>query len=329
MTPSVISLKDNHAPENSAPTPKIWQRPWFRIAASALVLLLLFTFLPGRQILASIKRIPPVLGLGLLCAYLGLHLLGVVKWRILINSAGADLDFFPAIRCYYGGLFGNIFLPSLVGGDVVRAGMAFLHSRSKSAIVLGSLMDRVQDVLGLAAVTGFGILLLPGTLDYRTHKVFWTLAALLALGGASCVAALVAIPARKLPFKARRLMAKLRRGVRSMYRKPARMIAAFILGMGLQVSQVAINYSLGEATGIHISPGLWLFAWPLAKITALVPVTQGGIGVRDAALVGLLAPFGVPAARTAAVSLTFQAIVLIGGLVAGFISFLMGKYGRR
>jgi peptidoglycan/LPS O-acetylase OafA/YrhL len=109
----------------------------------------------------------------------------------------------------YGGLFGNIFLPSLVGGDVVRAGMAFLHSRSKSAIVLGSLMDRVQDVLGLAAVTGFGILLLPGTLDYRTHKLFWTLAALLTLGGASCVAALVAIPARKLPFKARRLMAKL------------------------------------------------------------------------------------------------------------------------
>jgi glycosyltransferase 2 family protein len=329
MTPAAIPEKETLVPEISASKPKVWQQPWFRIAGSATILILLFTILPGKQILAAVKRIPPVLGLGLLCAYLGLHLLGVVKWRILINSAGANLGLFAAIRCYYGGLFGNVFLPSLVGGDVVRAGMAFFHSRSKSAIVLGSLMDRVQDVLGLATITAIGVLLLPGTLDYRTHKLFWMLTGVLVLGGAACLGLLIAVPARKLPSRARRLMAKLRRGVRSMYRRPAKMILAFLLGMGLQTSQVAINFWLGEATGLHISPKLWLFAWPLAKISALLPVTQGGIGVRDAALIGLLAPFGIAPVRAAAVSLTFQAIVLTGGLIAGFISFVLGRYARK
>jgi glycosyltransferase 2 family protein len=329
MNPVAIPEQATSAPESSSPKPKVWQRPTFRIAVSTIILILLFTILPAKQILAAVKRIPPVLGLGLLCAYLGLHLLGVVKWRILINSAGANLGLFAATRCYYGGLFGNVFLPSLVGGDVVRAGMAFFHSRSKSAIVLGSLMDRVQDVLGLATITALGVLLLPGTLDYRTHKVFWMLTGILVLGGVVCLAAVVAVPARKLPFKARRLMAKLRRGVRSMYRRPAKMILAFVLGMGLQVSQVAINFCLGEATGLHISPKLWLFAWPLAKISALLPVTQGGIGVRDAALIGLLAPFGIPPTSAAAVSLTFQAIVLTGGLIAGFIAFVLGRYARK
>lgn len=329
MTPAAIPQKETLVPEISASKPKIWKRPWFRIAGSAIILILLFTILPGKQIVAAVKRIPPVLGLGLLCAYLGLHLLGVMKWRILINSAGANLGLFSAIRCYYGGLFGNIFLPSLVGGDVVRAGMAFFYSPSKSAIVLGSLMDRVQDVLGLATITAIGVLLLPGTLDYRTHKVFWMLTGVLVLGGATCLGLLIAVPARKLPFKARRLMAKLRRGIRSMYRRPAKMILAFILGMGLQTSQVAINFFLGEATGLHISPRLWLFAWPLAKISALLPVTQGGIGVRDAALIGLLAPFGIAPTSAAAVSLTFQAIVLTGGLIAGFIAFVLGRYARK
>ncbi|HEY6339990.1 MAG TPA: lysylphosphatidylglycerol synthase transmembrane domain-containing protein [Bryobacteraceae bacterium] len=329
MTPAATTEKEALPPEISASKPKVWQRPWFRIAGSAIILILLFTILPAKQIVAAVKRIPPVLGLGLLCGYLGLHLLGVVKWRILINSAGADLGLFAATRCYYGGLFGNVFLPSLVGGDVVRAGMAFSHSRSKSAIVLGSLMDRVQDVLGLATITAIGVLLLPGTLDYRTHKLFWMLTGVLVLGGAACLGLVIAVPARKLPFKARRLMAKLRRGVRSMYRRPAKMILAFLLGMGLQVSQVAINFWLGEATGLHISPKLWLFAWPLAKISALLPVTQGGIGVRDAALISLLAPFGIAPASAAAVSLTFQAIVLTGGLIAGFIAFVLGRHARK
>jgi len=71
---------------------------------------------------------------------------------------------------------------------------------------------------------------------------------------------------------------------------------------------------------------MWLFAWPLAKLSALVPITQGGIGVREAVLVSLLAPFGAPPAFTAAVGLLFEAIVISGGLIAGLIALLMGHF---
>jgi uncharacterized membrane protein YbhN (UPF0104 family) len=71
---------------------------------------------------------------------------------------------------------------------------------------------------------------------------------------------------------------------------------------------------------------MWLFAWPLAKLSALLPVTQGGIGVREAALAGLLAPFGAAPALTVAVGLTFEAIVITGGLLGGIVAFLMGRF---
>jgi uncharacterized protein (TIRG00374 family) len=311
---------------NETPKRKFWRSPYVRFGGSGLVLLLLLTYLPYKKVFSTIKSIPAETLLALLFGYLLLHLLGVIKWRVLINLAGADLEFPQAVRCYYWGLFGNIFLPSLVGGDVVRGGMAFLFSRSRAAIVLGSLMDRVQDVAGLLAVTCIGVLLLPGSLDDRSHRKLWLIAVVLMAAGLVAVASLFLIPARKFPMKARRIMVKLRRGIRSMYRKPGRMFTCFLIGMALQVSQVAINYYLGELAGLHMGFAIWLFAWPLAKLSALVPVTQGGIGVREVALVSLMAPFGAPAVLTAAVGLTFQAIVITGGLIGGILALAMGRF---
>jgi uncharacterized membrane protein YbhN (UPF0104 family) len=311
------------------PTRKLWRSPFIRIGGSLLVLTLLIAFLPTRQLWTTMKRIPPLLALGLLCGYLVVHLLGVVKWRLLINTAGADLSFLQSVRCYYLGLFGNIFLPSLVGGDFVRAGAAFRHSRSKPAIVLGSLFDRVQDVVALAAVAAVAALFLPRSLDPHSQRLFWMVGGILVAAGGVGVGSLFVIPARRFPFRIRRIMVKLRRGILSMYSRPGRMLLGFVFGVCLQICQAAINAWLGEAAGLPIGFGLWLFAWPLAKFLALIPITQGGIGVREVALVGLLAPFGAPAVLTAAVGLTFQAIVISGGLIGGVIAALLGFLSSR
>ena len=324
MTPQV-AIQQPAAP--AAPKPKFWRSPYLRIGGSLLILALLIAFLPSRQLWTTMKRIPPGMGIALLFGYLALHLLGVIKWRLLINTAGAGLSFSESVRCYYVGLFGNIFLPSLVGGDFVRAAAAFRSSRSKPAIVLGSLFDRVQDVVALAAVAAFGALFLPRALDPHSRRVFWVIGAMLAVGGAAGLASLFVIPARKFPFKLRRIMVKVRRGMFSMYRRPGRMMTGLFLGICLQVFQVVINSWLGNLAGLSsVGFGMWLFAWPLAKLSALAPFTQGGIGVREVALVGLLSPFGAPPVLTAAVGLTFQAIVITGGLIGGLFAFLIGRF---
>lgn len=309
------------------PKPKIWRRLAIKLGGSALILGTLLYFLPFHQLWSTIKQIPPFLSLGLLAAYMALHLLGVTKWRLLINLAGADLTFAQAVRCYYLGLFGNNFLPSLVGGDFVRAGLAFRLSRhSKTAIVLGSLIDRVQDVIGLLGVAAIGALLLPRALDLHSRRVFVGVAILLVAGGAVGVGAMFIVPVRKFPFKVRRIMVQLRRGIMSVYKNPGRVALCFCIGMVLQTLQVAINFPLAEASGLHVPFYFWLFAWPLAKLSSLLPVTQGGIGVREVALVALLAPLGAPPVLTAAVGLVFEAITIVGGLIAGVIAFIMSRF---
>jgi uncharacterized protein (TIRG00374 family) len=312
-----------------APAPtekgKFWKTPYFRYGMSLLVLALLLKFIPFQKVLATMKAVPPMVALAVLVCYLLMHLLGVQKWRMMINLAGAGMSFPRALRCYYWGLFGNIFLPSLVGGDLVRAGMAFLFARSKPAVVLGSLMDRMQDMGSLLAVTLIGVALIPGNTDARTRNILWITAGFLVTVSLAGAAVLFLVPVKRFSFKRRRTLVKVRHGARSMWRRPQTMLLAFTLGMTLQAGLTALNWRLGEATGLHVSLAAWLFAWPLAKLTSLFGFTQGGLGVREATLVFLLLPFGASRVNTLAVGLAFQAVMMTGNLTAGGIAMAMGR----
>jgi hypothetical protein len=66
--------------------------------------------------------------------------------------------------------------------------------------------------------------------------------------------------------------------------------------------------------------------WPLAKLSGLLPVSQGGIGVRELALAALAAPFGAPPVLTVAVGLVLETIVVASGLAAGLGAFLLGRH---
>ncbi len=301
------------------------RRALLRVGVSGAILAVLLIALPFDELIAALRRVPPLTGVAAVGAYLCLHMIGVLKWRMLINAAGAELSVAQAARGYYAGLFGNIFLPSIVGGDVVRAGVAFGVARSKAGVVLGSLLDRSLDVVALASVAGIGILLLPGALDAQSRAIFTWLAGVLGVGIVGGLLVIAAIRPRRLPFRMRRHAVRLRGIARSLAAQPGRVVLALGMGITLQTLLVLLNAWLGAACGIAISLQVWLFVWPLAKISGLVPVTQGGIGVREAAQVALFAPFGVPAVLAFAAGLIFELVVITGGLIGGAVSYLLGR----
>ena len=300
------------------------RNPWVRVGGSVLILGLLLAFLPVHKIGAALRRIPLGLWLWILAGYLATHLLGIVKWRFTLRLCKARLTFVQALRCYYAGLFGSVFLPSVVGGDVVRMALAFRIERNRAAVLLGSLVDRLLDIISLAIVTGIGILLLPGAIDPRHRRAFVVVAAVLTLSFAALLLLLRVAPWRRLSFKLRRSFVKVRRAARSMASRPQYVAVPLLLGIIIQTNLLALALLMAGACGLHVAFRIWLFAWPLAKLLALVPLTLGGLGIREAGLVALLAPFGVPGALAMAAGLAWESIIISGGLAAGLISFLIG-----
>jgi uncharacterized membrane protein YbhN (UPF0104 family) len=265
--------------------------------------------------------------LWVVAGYLVIHLIGVMKWRLTLRLSEARLTFAQATRCYFAGLFGTVFLPSIVGGDVIRMGLAFRIHRNRAGVLLGSLVDRLLDIVALAVVAGVGALLLPGELDPRHRRIFTVLAVMAGIGIAGLFGLLAIMPWRRLPFKLRRMLAKLRQAWRSMVSTPLYVLLPLQLGILIQTGLVGLAATIAEACGLHIQFRIWLLVWPLAKLIALVPITLGGLGVREAGLTALLAPFGAPAAVSVAVGLSWESIIIVGGLIAGLLSFLIGGTG--
>src|SRR2546425_10263730 len=91
-----------------------------RWTAGILVLLLLAHFLPIAPLQVALAHIPPALFLLVLIGYLLAHAAGAAKWRMVVNAAGAGLNYSTAVQCYFGGLFGTLFLPSILDRKSTR-----------------------------------------------------------------------------------------------------------------------------------------------------------------------------------------------------------------
>lgn len=309
------------------------KRSWSRTAlqallhygGSALALFLLFRFLPGRQVLHILAKLPAHLWVLVVAGYLATHLLGVGKWRLMVNTAGAGLNYLQAARCYFAGLFGTLFLPSLIGGDLVRAALAMRYGKTKAGVLLGSFIDRMTDFGALCLLALVGALLAPGALHPETRRAFLWLAVAALVGIAAVAVGLAATPVRRLSFRMRRRVVSLRRAARSMARRPRIGLAALGIAILAQLLFISLNVVLADACGLRLPFRAWVFAWPLAKLSAAIPLTQGGIGVREGALAALLVPFGAPPALTVAAGLAWEATSISGALLSGAFALSTGR----
>jgi len=299
-----------------------------RWLAGLLVLGLLLHFLPLAPLRAALARVPPTRFLVILIGYLFAHCIGVAKWRMVVNSAGAELDLATSAQCYAGGLFGTLFLPSIIGGDVVRLAVGLRRSPRPAAVLTGNVADRLIDVGAQAALVLAGLLLLPGSLPAQL-KIPQRGILLFAGAGFFLLVAIAIVSQRWIlggrSFHFRRRLAHLRHALRGISRRPHILIFGWMLGVCIQFSLLVLTALLAVSCGLVLPLRVWLFAWPLAKLAAVLPLTQGGIGVREAALVALLAPFGAPGPVVLAAGLVWEGVIIAGGLIAGAVAFFLRK----
>ena len=314
----------HHSPAASRGWPIIVAR-WLGAFA---VLGLLLHFLPVAPLRAAVGRVPFTRFVAVLIGYLLAHTIGIAKWRMVVNAAGAELDLATSAQCYTGGLFSTLFLPSIIGGDVVRLAVGLRRSPRPAAVLTGNVADRFLDVSAQAGLVLLGLFLLPGSLPPELQiPARGTLFVL----GAVTVAALVLVfllhrpllGGRSIHF--RRRLARVRHALRSVSRRPQILIIGWLLGTLIQSSFLILTALLAVSCGLVLPLRVWLFAWPLAKLAAVLPLTQGGIGVREAALVALLAPFGAAAPLVLAAGLLWEGVIVAGGLIAGVAAFLLRR----
>lgn len=311
-----------------------WRGGAIRFVLSAGVLVALFVVLdPGAigEALATVN--PSVWGicLGGFCL---LHVVAAFKWRLFLRLSGATIPCGTAIRCHGAGLFSNLCLPSLIGGDVVRAGLAMGATPSREAVVLGSVVDRLADLLALGLVVLAGAAAAPAALSTLEQGATTGLTPLWIFFGILVFMVLVAVwilwwrPVRRWPRRLGRRLVETLRAMRLLRSRPGAALGGLVLCVGIQGGFVCVNIMLGEAMGLDLDPAFWFLLWPLAKIAAMLPVSLGGIGVREAAFAALISPFAEENTAVAQ-SLAWETVLIGGGLVAGLGWLISRREGVR
>lgn len=258
-----------------------------------------------------------------------LHVTGLiisaVRWKALLRLQGVN----PTINHLNGslliGIFLNNFLPSSIGGDTYRAYDAAKMKNSswpKSITVI--LVERGTGVIGL-----FCFLLLALFLGFRLidfHTILVVMIVLFALISIFLVLLLNPKLLKPLRFLFKiRFMQKIKNKLKSMVDAFSalgnkKVLALVIFLSFLMEFNVILHYYLvALALKIDISFISFLFMVPIVLLVAMIPISIGGIGVRENTTTYFLVAFGVAASQAAIFPLLVLLQLLLVSIIGGII----------
>jgi glycosyltransferase 2 family protein len=208
------------------------------------------------------------------------------RWYILLRSGGVQISFFDATSLTFTGLFASNFLPTTVGGDVVRLLGAMQMGYDRAVCLASIAADRLVGMLGMLFVLPLG--LVPAFQSLGHHP----------LGQSVAISAI-----------SNRLWNFIKRTLRTFsiwFRQPFAILGALGCTWGHMLCTFLALYILIQGQGGYVS--LWLIAglWSLAYFVTLIPISINGYGVQELTLTFL---FSSVAGLSAAVSLTLAVLI--------------------
>jgi uncharacterized membrane protein YbhN (UPF0104 family) len=282
-----------------------------RVAVSAIVAVIMLTIVPFRSVVGAISRISIFTWVASLLVFFAGHYLNAVKLRLLLGSGAAPLS--SCVQAQYAGLVGNLGLPGLAGGDLVRAAYLIPTAGAKR-VAAASVADRVVDTVTLLVLVAIALPLagVPKALADILPSAQWMLAV---MAGAALLLAVLSVVVWK------NAVLKIKVGALAMALRERRgdVLTAVVISFGVQSAFVLTNAWLASDVGVATPVAAWFVAWPLSKLVAVLPISLGGIGVREAALVSLLVPYGAPGDAVLATGILWQTVLAVSGL-AGLVA---------
>lgn len=299
---------------------------WLRAAIAVLVLAwLIVSFGGGERLLQELSRLGPGAILLALAVFTLDRLLMSWKWIRLLRSRGESIPLLAATRIYCASMVWGMFLPATVGADAVRAVCADREGVRLREAIASILVERAVGVVASLALGAFGLLVFARRAEVSI-ELERALVITVLLGATAALAVGISLGegARSQlerwiyrPFAGRAIVGKLERLHRSYaeYRSHPRELAIFFaLSLLEQVVPALAVLVVARALGAELPALLGIGAVAIAYGVARIPISLGGIGVLEAALVGLLALAGTTPERALAIAIATRLLEILSWL---------------
>lgn len=294
-----------------------------KVTVSLALLAILFSRIDAATLWATARRA----SLLWLTAALGVYFVNVLvstwRWHLLLDAQAVTMRLRTLLGSFLVATFFNNFLPSNIGGDVIRIRDSAKEAHSKTLATTVILVDRALGLMGLVLVAAIGatVATSPGRGQAPILPIWlWT---------GLIVAAVVSAPAVLAPEGVGRLLQPLAvlhpewiggridtftTTLARFREKPTALARAFGGAVVVQALLVLFYAAVVYALGVRVGVSDLAVVVPISLVAQMLPVSVNGFGVREATFSFYFSRIGLPIESALLVSLIAAAVVMVFSL---------------
>ena len=251
------------------------------------------------------------------------RLLTAMKWHVLIHAKQLRPPYQFLLRVVFVSNFLGVFLPTGLGGDAVRMyslAKVYKHAaESVSSVIVERLTGMtallVMVIIGACLTIGdqLGRILIPNAL-VPAVLLFIVLAVLLSPTGYRFTRWLTGLVSARYGFD---ILMRVDAAVRTYGQMPGSVMKSLGISIGVQLCRIISIYLVVVSLGVDLTFVDVLILVPPAMFVGMLPVTVGGFGVREGAMVVLFSLVGIATTEAFAVALVTRMFNLFSDLPGG------------
>lgn len=266
------------------------------LLALALLLILIREEGDG-ELFSALRRVSFGYFVAAVFALLISRLFAIARWHVLLRSAGVEISFVGSAMLTFTGNFSSNFLPTTIGGDVVRLGGAMQLGYDRAICLASLVADRLIGMVGMGLALPLG--LIPA----------------FSLGNTAVQSIAVSSLFQKGIDFAKRTLESL-----SIWLKqPMTLIGSLLFTLGNQAFIYLAIYLLLQGIDHHVS--FWLVAgmYTLTYFVTLIPISINGLGVQELSMTFLLTQLGgLTSSESATIALLTRVLFILASLPGAF-----------
>lgn len=256
--------------------------------------------------------------------------LGAVRWQIALRALGARPPFRETAKFFYISIFFNAWLPGGVGGDFMRAWLSYRAEINAKVAITSVVLDRLAALLGIAVLVLFTMPSYLGQVGYSLLTVLPITVSMIGLIGVILIAFLRRLPAPWIRFRILRMLRDFGYDVRTVFFAPRNAIPLIIVAMAGQAALGFMTYAMALSLDIRVSLAECIVLMQPVALISNLPITVGGWGVRETAILSVFGLVGVSPAASLALSIQLGLLLLVIALPGGLLwLFSRPRNGKR
>jgi hypothetical protein len=320
----MVHASDPLADPQSEKRSRGWPTLLLKVVVSVGLLALLFSRVDVGRLWRSFKTASPGWLVAALALYTLMAAVSAWRWGLLLRAQRVVLPVVTLFRSFLVATFFNNFLPSNIGGDVVRITDTAKAAGGKTLATTVILIDRGLGLLALVFIAAVGATVSASLLGGIAGPMkAWLLWAAFAVGLSGTLLAVLAPATFTRMFSPLRLLHRewvdqrleqIAGALRRFRDDPAALAGGALGAVLVQLILVAFYVAIAYSMAVPISAWHLAVIVPVSFLVQMVPISLNGFGVREATFVFYFTRLGLPIESALLVSFLGAVLVMIFSL---------------